>query len=296
MRSTDVSGPESGLMRAGSIMERCGAMKKRLLLVDDNRHLQVTLGDHLAHDGYEVTVKDSAEDALAFLESGGETDLIILDINMPGIGGLGFLNRILGDDGRLAYPVLVLTARSGMDSFFNTVPIDGFLPKPCLMDVLLAKVREILDREPGEHPRAAEGGPQSKAPAGRVVLLAEDDVVVAERASHLLQSMGCRTVVVRSGPDVLDAAARLKPQLVILKQLLPKMNGSVIAPVLAGMPSARGVPILLYDESRRFEDPGLFGARLPHAVTRYVASNRAADLMRAAATLLAEQPAPQKGS
>jgi CheY-like chemotaxis protein len=269
-------------------------MNEKLLLVDDNKHLRVTLGDHLTHEGFVVTAKESAEAALVFLESGGEPDLIILDINMPGIGGVGFLRRILSEDGRPRYPVLVLTARSGMDAFFDTVPVEGFLPKPCGVDELLAKIREILARTSVQRPRAAASdGLRTKAATENLVLLAEDDPIVSESIERLLRSIGCRTVIVRTGPEVLEAAAQIKPRLVILKQLMPKLNGNVVAPALAGMPSTRQTPILLYDESRRLEDPGIFGARLPSAVTRYVASNRAVDLLRAAQQLLAAPQATQ---
>lgn len=259
-------------------------MNEKLLLIDDNKHLRITLGDHLAHEGYAVTTMESAEDALAYLEGGGLPDLIILDINMPGLGGVGFLRRILNSDGRPRHPVLVLTARTAMESFFDSVPVDGFLTKPCAVDALLDKIREILASA-----RAAAGSSSPTEPAREsMILLGEDDPAISNSIERLFKSVGYRTHTVRSGPDVLEEAPRLKPQLVIIKQLLPKMNGNVIAPVLGTMPSTQRTPILLYDESRRYEDPAIFSARLPSAISRYVPSNRAADLVRAAEALLAD--------
>jgi CheY-like chemotaxis protein len=171
-----------------------------------------------------------------------------------------------------------------MGSFFDSIPVNGFLSKPCAVDALLAKIREILSQTRGQ-PAVAEG---RSLPGENIVLLAEDDPDIARNIASHLVTLGCRTVTVCSGPEVIEAAVRVRPRLVILKQLLPKMNGSVLAPVLAGMPMLRRTPILLYDGSRRYDDPGIFESRLPSAITRYVPSNSASDLLHAVERILVD--------
>lgn len=259
-------------------------MKPKLLLIDDNRHLRVTLANLLAHDGFEVMTADSGEQALDRIAE-ESPDLIILDISMPGMGGMGFLRRIMGSDGRPEYPVLVLTARSAMDSFFGSVPVDGFLYKPCPVSELLSQIRAVLKKRgirSQERPEPAE----MDAPAQSPVLVAEDDDQIREQIVTAFERAGYDVCIACSGPDVIEISPVQPPVLLVLKQLLPKMNGNVVASVISEMPSMRGVPILLYDETRKYEDPAIFAARLPPCVSRYVASNRAHDLVHAAKAVL----------
>ncbi len=129
--------------------------KTHIQLVDDDEHLLVTLGDFLASEGFEVTKARSGEQALEQLKK-ISPDLIVLDISMPGMGGIGFLKQITAASGETRYPVLVLTARSAMKDFFDTVDVDGFAPKPCDEAELLGKIREILGR------RRAQPAPESR--------------------------------------------------------------------------------------------------------------------------------------
>ena len=71
-----------------------------VLLVDDDTSLLVTLSDFLKFEGYHVVTADSGEEALRRLEE-IRPDLIILDMSMPGMGGVGFLKAISSSGGRL---------------------------------------------------------------------------------------------------------------------------------------------------------------------------------------------------
>jgi response regulator NasT len=61
---------------------------KRLLIVDDDRLVLSLISSGLSDAGYAVTTAESAEDAEAWLASGERPDLAILDVRMPGQGGL----------------------------------------------------------------------------------------------------------------------------------------------------------------------------------------------------------------
>lgn len=66
----------------------------RLLLVDDDRLILGTLAQGLRHMGYEVHQAESAEDAEALLSSGLRPDMALLDVHMPGAGGLWLAQRL----------------------------------------------------------------------------------------------------------------------------------------------------------------------------------------------------------
>jgi len=117
--------------------------QRKILLIDDDPSLRVTVGQFLRFEKYDVTTAESGEAALEVLKT-LRPNLIILDMSMPGMGGIGFLQRITGEDKKPRYPVLVLTARSQMAEFFSTVDVDGFMAKPADPDELLQEVARIL--------------------------------------------------------------------------------------------------------------------------------------------------------
>ena len=81
-----------------------------MLLVDDDDLIQVSVQMVLEVLGHTaVSIAQSGEEALAALEAGFEPDLIILDMNMPGLGGIGTLPRLRRL--RPAVPVILATGR-----------------------------------------------------------------------------------------------------------------------------------------------------------------------------------------
>lgn len=212
-----------------------------LLLVDDEKHLLISLRDYLVYEKFDVVVAQSGEEALSQLEKGVKPDLIILDISMPGIGGLGFLRQIAGADGKPKYPVLVLTARSKMEEFFTTVNVDGFLAKPCEEGKLIRKIREIL--------AAHKASPERQGRTTQKILFAEDERESIQALTLALEAAGYDVEVVTNGPAVLEKAPTLMPDLVLMKEVLPRLNGSAVASLIGVMPSLAKVPVIIYDET-----------------------------------------------
>ena len=214
--------------------------RKRILLVDDDRHLLIALSDYLMFEGFDVIQARSGEEALRKMEK-ADPNLIILDICMPGMGGTGFLKRMpRGKDGQYC-PVLVLTARSAMEDFFDKIDVEGFLAKPCSEATLLREIKSILARK--------EALPEKRHSQGKRILLAENDAKLAEAIQRALKEAGYRVTVVRSGPAILERSAIVKPHLILMKDQLPRIKGSAVAPLLKSMPSVKETPVLIYDKT-----------------------------------------------
>ncbi|HTJ22367.1 MAG TPA: sigma-54 dependent transcriptional regulator [Gemmatimonadaceae bacterium] len=119
----------------------------RILIVDDDRAFRLSTAALLRADGYEV---DGAADGAAAAESlrGKKYDLVLLDMRMPGVDGLGVLEalRLWGD----RVPILMISGFGTVDSAVRALHLgaDDFLTKPVEPDVLSARVADLLARRP----------------------------------------------------------------------------------------------------------------------------------------------------
>lgn len=253
--------------------------KKFVLLIDDDTSLLVTLGDFLKFEGFEVTTADSGESGLKVLR-GLSPDLIILDMGMPGMGGVGFLKAISGEGGKPKYPVLVLTARANMAEFFANVAVDGFIAKPCDPQDLLHEVSRIVflrsDTVMAEPARVGHG---------KQILLGEDDERVRESLVHVFTLAGFKVTIAPKGPEVIQSAVLGTPDVVVLKLIFENMNGDTVAGILRGMPKTANVPIVLYDSS----GGGVGAAKYRVSssfVDRFVRTSNPSDLLAAVREVL----------
>lgn len=246
--------------------------KDKILLVDDEKHLLMSLRDYLVHENYDVITARSGEDALDQLDT-IKPDLIVLDISMPGMGGLGFLKRISTAEGTTTYPVLVLTARSTMESFFDTVQVAGFLAKPCDEGRLVRKIREILSGN-----RKSLG----KRSGGKIrVLLAEDERSMVAKISAVFEAAGYEVTDVNNGPEILEKAAIVKPDVMLMKDLLPRLNGNAVAGLIDVMPSLSGIPVVLYGEQGASVDVSSRRYSSAKCVKRHLTTSKPDELLTA---------------
>ena len=143
----------------------------RILLVDDDVELAIMLSDYLVRDGFAVLAVPDGESGVAEALS-GRFALVVLDVMMPGIGGIEALRRIRAAS---TVPVLMLTARG--DDLDRIVGLelgaDDYVPKPCLPRELAARLRAILRRSQQSAEPAAQAplvvGPLKLMPAQRRV-------------------------------------------------------------------------------------------------------------------------------
>lgn len=118
----------------------------KILVVEDERDLLESIGEGLELDGYYVDLCDNGTDALAAAEV-ESYDLILLDLNLPGMDGLDVLHSLRGQNSQSK--VLILSARSGVPD--RVVGLDAgaddYLVKPFAFEELEARIRGLLRRE-----------------------------------------------------------------------------------------------------------------------------------------------------
>ena len=95
----------------------------RILVVDDEANLRKVLAAILRKDGYEVSVAEDGEQALAEFEKNG-ADVIITDLVMPKLGGMDILHKVRSS--RSAVPVIIITAHGTVDSAVEAIKLGAF--------------------------------------------------------------------------------------------------------------------------------------------------------------------------
>ena len=118
----------------------------RLLIVEDERKLARLWQALLEDENHTVDIAPDGEEGLEFVR-GGEYDLVILDVMLPGIDGLEVCRRIRRS--RVRTPILMLTARTSVEDRVAGLDAgaDDYLTKPFAFAELLARIRALTRRE-----------------------------------------------------------------------------------------------------------------------------------------------------
>ena len=120
-------------------------MSKRILVVEDQEDNRQIVRDLLSANGYELTDAITGEEGVAFAKR-DRPDLILMDIQLPGIDGYEATRRIKADPELRHIPIIVVTsyALSGDDQKAFAAGCDGYVTKPFSPRLLMAKIREYL--------------------------------------------------------------------------------------------------------------------------------------------------------
>jgi DNA-binding response OmpR family regulator len=127
-------------------------MKKRILVVDDERDICEILSFNLENEGYRVDMASSAEEALVVLSP--DHDLILLDVMMGGMSGYHLAEKLRKDGN--AVPIIFLTAKDTENDMLTGFSVGGddYISKPFSLKEVSARVKAVLKRsvEEGKPP------------------------------------------------------------------------------------------------------------------------------------------------
>jgi type II secretory ATPase GspE/PulE/Tfp pilus assembly ATPase PilB-like protein/CheY-like chemotaxis protein len=124
-----------------------GQPASKVLLVDDEDSLRKVMKDLLERDGYVVSEARDGVQALDQVDRVGP-DIIVLDLNLPGLDGYGVLSHLRSRPATAAIPVIVLTAKGDEDNEVRVFELgaDDFLTKPFRARALSARLEAVLGR------------------------------------------------------------------------------------------------------------------------------------------------------
>jgi DNA-binding NtrC family response regulator len=118
--------------------------RSKILVVDDEHLIRWSLEQNLKKQGYEVVTAGTGEDALRHVRE-EQPDLVLLDIQLPGISGIDVLEKIKEHDEEII--VIMVTAHGGLDTAVNAMRLGAYdyISKPFNLDELSIVVRKALE-------------------------------------------------------------------------------------------------------------------------------------------------------
>jgi DNA-binding response OmpR family regulator len=119
------------------------AKTKRVLVADDDERIISFTRLKLRASGYAVVTAKTGQGALSMIES-ENPDLVVLDLRMPGMGGLEVLKTVRTSS---ELPVIVVSAATDLAEEALKAGADYFIPKPFDPDELVRRIEKTLERQ-----------------------------------------------------------------------------------------------------------------------------------------------------
>jgi two-component system, chemotaxis family, sensor histidine kinase and response regulator PixL len=123
--------------------------KKTIMVVDDEISLRQLLTDRLQNDNYQVVSANSGLHAYQILKTGITIDLMVCDVNMPGLSGVQLVDKLNNDVTIKPFPVIMLTANRDREIVVRAAKggVVDYLLKPFNYKDLLAKIDKNIQQD-----------------------------------------------------------------------------------------------------------------------------------------------------
>lgn len=120
-------------------------MSKKILIVDDEPNIAISVDFLMRREGFEVLVAHDGEEGLARIRT-DRPDLVVLDVMMPKLDGFEVCRAVRADPDLAGGRILMLTAKGRAAEIEKGLKLgaDAYIPKPFATRELVAKVKELL--------------------------------------------------------------------------------------------------------------------------------------------------------
>jgi len=159
---------------------------QRILVIDDDSAITSLLKRGLSYEGFVVDTASSGREGLTLARE-SSSDLVILDVMMPGLNGFEVLRRLRTADEHV--PVLMLTAKDAPADQVEGLELgaDDYVIKPFRFDVLLARIRSLLRRQRIDHPAVFRFADLHLETSSHLVQRGQRDIALTSVEFKLLQ-------------------------------------------------------------------------------------------------------------
>ncbi len=237
---------------AGPLLPETGLRDKKVLVVDDNPLCRTVLQELLESMSFRVTQAESADAALAELETAAQKepyDLVLMDWKMPGMNGLT-ASRIIRNSPAIKAPAIIMVsayAREDLMHQADDAGLDGYLIKPVSPSLLFNAIMAAFGIR-----RTAFSGPGPKEPARPVVesirgarlLVVEDNEINQQVARGILENNGFLVTVADNGISGIAALEAAPYDAVLMDIHMPEMDGYTAAREIRKKEAYKDLPII----------------------------------------------------
>ncbi len=227
---------------------------KNIAIVDDDEISRIILYKYLILEKqYSTKLYASGEE---FLEATSKIipDLVILDIEMPGVNGIEVFDRMRKIKELEDVPVIFLTGKEDKATVMKCIGrgADGYMVKPVTKDVLKAKLNEVLKRF-------------NEFRANKTILMIDDDVEFL-KISKIKLSKYYKVLTVDSGKTALDYLTTHRVDAIILDYFMPLYDGKNILNILKRRESTKKIPVIMATALSQEEVTNACGDNQPDAI------------------------------
>ncbi len=205
----------------------------RILGVDDNATNRTILTKTVEGFGCRVDTVASGSKSIEILRNalrnGDPYQVVLLDMQMPGMDGEQIVRAIKGDPGLKDVRIIVMTSigQRGDASHMEALGCSGYLLKPVRQQMLYQALEAVLGRGEGEEPAIVTRHmlAEQKQHTNQRILVAEDNPINQKLASILLNKAGYFVDSVENGRQVIEKAKEGKYNAILMDVQMPEMDG-----------------------------------------------------------------------
>jgi two-component system cell cycle response regulator len=213
----------------------------RVLVIEDNALNLKLVRSLLALEGYEVLESEDAESGIE-LACAQPPDLILMDIQLPGMDGLAATRILKSREETRAIPVVALTAfaMTGDDARAREAGCSGYITKPLNTRTFIQEISRYLHRQPEAAPPLPDFSRHR-----RRILIVDDDALNVKLLSAKMPEDQFEVLRAFSGEEALLRVAQDRPDLILLDIMMPGMDGYEVSHRLKTDPATEEIPIIL---------------------------------------------------
>jgi two-component system, cell cycle response regulator len=215
-----------------------------ILVVEDNALNLKLVRSLLTLSGYHVLEAEDAEKGIQ-MASIHQPDLILMDIQLPGIDGLEATREIKRSEETRKIPVVALTsyAMPGDEVKAQEAGCTGYITKPINTRTFIDSVNGYLNHRKASTP---EVRPEKDLfSLRRRILVVDDDPLNVKLLASKLPEDQFETITAFSGQEALRKTLKDPPDLILLDIMMPEMNGYEVSQWLKNNPATQDIPIIL---------------------------------------------------
>ena len=227
-------------------------MPSENILVIEDDHLNLKLCRSILElEGFNIIAAMAAEEGLKLARE-HHPDLILMDIQLPGMDGLTATGIIKKDPNLKDIPVLALTAHAmdGDDQKAYAAGCSGYITKPIEVQAFTETIRQLLKSKATtpKQPETTSALSQTVSRSTRyrkTVLIVDDELLNRKLISGMLASEPYELITAAGGHEALTRINEQLPDIILLDIMMPDMDGYEVTKILKSNPETQAIPIIL---------------------------------------------------